>query len=95
MRLKPTMKRLLIGKRYVEVLPNEPNIIVGPNNHKLTLRSAGHSKMKQCQMLVQLSSSSLSLTTISLLTSTSRKRNATLDTSAGQYKVLFQGRAPM
>ena len=65
------------------VLPNEPDIITGPNNCKFILRPVDHSKMKHYQMLVEGSSSSLpSLTTTSLLTSISRKHPATTDTSA-------------
>ena len=72
------------------VLPNEPDIITGPNNCKFILRPVDHSKMKHYQMLVEGSSSSLpSLTTTSLLTSISRKRPATTDTSAEPLQSAF------
>ena len=71
------------------VFPSEPDIIAVPNNHKFILRPVDHSKMKHYQMLAQGSSSSPSLTTFSLLTSTSRKRPATTDTSVEPLQSAF------
>ena len=63
-------------------LPNEPDVIAGPNICKFILRPVDHSKMKHYQMLAQGSFSLSSLTATSLLTSTSRKRSVTTDTFA-------------
>ena len=78
MRLKPSIKQLLIGKSYV---PNKPEILARHNNCKFILRPVDHSKVKHYQKLAQGSSSALSLTT-SLPTSSSRKHHANTDTLA-------------